>query len=138
MSGGRSTFDINQRMPTNGNDDVTVNKSYLESFVESSVKRNNSLMQGVDVVKTSSGKFEDDFADINSLVGGQFLSNKTKEIIDSCKRLNDVLKAAEAKRKVDLTSDEEEHLDPNAIASSLSEVHAFVSSNGPMRVRGRR
>lgn len=138
MSSSRSTFDMNQRLPTNGNNDVTVNKSYMESFIESSVSRNNNLMQDVVTTKTSSGKFEDDFVDINSLAGGQFLSNRTREIIDSCKRLNDVLRAAEAKRKVELTADEEEHLDPNAIASSLTDVHAFISGNGPMRVRSKR
>lgn len=109
-------------------------RGYMEQYRESNDKRRNELLTDVPTIITSSGRYEKAYTGFGDLSGGQLLKNKTQEIIDSCKRFNDVLREAESKRQVDLTADELEHLDANAIASSLKDVHAFVRENDAMRV----
>lgn len=116
------------------NFDFTLSAEYMQQYMDSHAEIRDDLMKDVDVTSTRSGNFEKEYTGFGDLAGGQMMHNKVQQIIKRCQNLNDVLHEAASKRDVDFTVDEMEHLDPDIVSTSMSDVHAFIRENAVTRV----
>ena len=95
--------------------------------------KNKSSMEGVSVLPATENCFTQAYTGISDLnmSESQFMHNKTQQIIDAVSRFNQALKEAARHRNVDLTDDEAEHMNAEAIPSSLSSVFMHQASLNP-------
>ena len=95
--------------------------------------RNNAVMKNVTVLPQTENVFTKAYEGIGdlSMSESQIMHNKVQEIIDSAARFNQTLKETAKNRHINVTDEEESHMNTDAIASSLSGVFLYKSALNP-------
>lgn len=95
-------------------------------------------MNNVSTLPSTAEHYNRDYNGFEDFSGGQMMSNRVQEIIDSSRQFLEMLKEAEKNRDIDITADEAEHISADAIASSLSSVHEFRANNSGSLINRRK
>ena len=113
-----------------GNGFATTNRP--DHILQNYNSRNRGTMANVATLAPTENRFTKAYEGMSdlSLDGSQLLHNKTQQIIEAVSKFNQALKEASKNRRVDLTEEEAQHMNPDAIAS-LSAVFKYTAESNP-------